>query len=409
MPNLDDESVEEVRHCVGCTTRIDEYTEVGFEGTRGPVCTNCHVNCHGCGNDFNDNSGATHAYVGGDSYCARCTRNDWFICNHCDDWTHVDESHGTTSGYSVCENCRDQYYHFCDNCEQYVDDDYQSEHQSNCYDNGEIHGYDYRPNPIFLHNEGEVDNAPIRTINVQSVIRNYRQVAYMGFELEMEYFGRGRSSFGDGVESCDIHDVTYLKSDGSLNHGFEMVTHPMTLAWAMENFPWQRIEQLNDGSFEGWGGSTAGLHIHVSRDGFANLSHQARFVHLITRNQNLYEILAGRSSERWANFNNDNLRNISRKLRRIESSERYSAVNLQNRATLEVRIFQSSLKPERIKMCLQLVDASVKYTENLSCNDMVTGKAFSSKSFIAWVATRPEYEILNSYLDTFSSTGQVGE
>ena len=412
MPNLDDESVQEPRSCVGCTTTIDQYTEVGFEGTRGPVCTNCHVVCGDCDGNFNDQSGATHAHDGNESYCARCTRDNWCCCNHCHDWTRVDETSYTTSGYSVCESCRDQYFHFCDNCEEYVDDDYSSEHASNCFSgNSEIHNYDYRPTPIFMVTEQELSNAPIRSHTENSVVRKYRQVAYMGFELEVEYDPRHSypaMSFGDGVESADIEDITYLKSDGSLNHGFEIVSHPMTLGWAMEHFPWERIEKLG-GGFGGWAATTAGFHVHVSRDGFSGVSHQARFVHLITRNKNLYESLAGRSSARWASFENDNLRNISRKLRRIDSSERYSAVNLLNRATLEVRIFQSSLKAERIKMYLQLVDASVKYTESLSCSDMVMGKALTGKSFIAWVATRPEYEILNSYLDTFSLTGQVGE
>jgi len=410
MPNLDDDSVPELRDCIGCSRTIDEFTELGFEGTRGPVCENCSATCEDCGNQFNEQSGSTHAADGsGNVYCYRCTRDNWFICNHCSDWAAVDSSSHTSGGYSVCESCRDQYYHFCDNCEEYIDDDYSGEHASNCYDNGEIHHYDYRPDPIFMHTVEDFDNAPLRSMANDTIIRKYRQIAYMGFELELEYLGEGQYTFSNGVEMCDIHNVTYLKNDGSLNHGFEMVSHPMTLGWAMENFPFEAIEHLNDGSFGGWNADTAGLHIHVSRDGFSGISHQARFVHLITRNKHLFETLAGRSSSRWARFDNDNLRNISRKLRRTEHCERYLAVNVQNRATLEVRIFQSSLKAERLKMCLQLVDASVKYTENLSCNDMIMGKALSSKSFIAWVASRPEYEILNSYLDKFSLTGQVGE
>lgn len=410
MPNLDDESVEEVRDCVGCNTRFDQYTEVGFEGTRGPVCTSCHQVCPSCNSDFNLNSGSTHAYDGSEHVCYQCTRNEWRMCYRCDDWAHQDYMRSVGHGYRICEDCCDSYYSFCDSCEEYVEDCDFGEHCSECHSgSGSINHYDYRPDPIFLHTDSDIANAPMRSSVDGNVVRKYRQIAYLGFELEMEYENNGMYTFGQGIDTCDIPDVTYLKSDGSLNHGFEMVSHPMTLAWAMENFPWDAIEQLNDGSFQGWSSGTAGLHIHVSRDGFTGLAHQGRFINLITRNAHLYQKLAGRNSQRWARFETDSLRNISRKLRRVENCDRYLAVNVLNRATLEVRIFQSSLKADRLKMCLQLVDASVKYTENLTCNDVVSGRAFDSKSFIAWVATRPEYEILNSYLDTFSSTGQVGE
>jgi len=409
MPNLDnDDVVPEVRDCVGCHYPIGESLEIGFEGTRGPVCVDCHANCGDCGMNFNLRSGNPHADYAGEVFCYRCTRNNFITCYHCDDYERDEQAAHVQGGARVCEDCRDNRYTYCDNCDEYINDGY-GDHQDSCFESGQIHSYDYRPVPIFLHKQEDYDNASICQHVSNGVVRKYRQIAYMGFELEVEYKNQGLLGFGDGVASADIENVTYLKSDGSLNHGFEMVTHPMTLAWAMEHFPWERIEHLNDGSFSGWDADTAGLHIHVSRDGFFSYGHQARFIHLITRNQHLFESLAGRSSARWARFDTSNLRNISRKLRHLDSSERYLAVNIQNRNTLEVRIFQSSLKTERIKMCLQLVDASVKYTENLACDDIIAGKAFDSKSFIAWVATRPEYEILNSYLDTFSSTGQVGE
>jgi len=227
--------------------------------------------------------------------------------------------------------------------------------------------------------------------------------------LEMEC-GGGHQDYRSAIQEFnDNEDIIYLKNDGSLNWGIELVTHPMTLSWAMENFPWSKIEHLGNAlNFKGWTTDTAGIHVHVSRDGFTGYSHQAKFVNFITRNEAFFSFLAGREGSRWASFDRSNIAGISGKLKRSRGSERYSAVNMQNKGTLEVRIFRSSLKMERIQMALQLVDASVKYTESLPISAIVTNNGLSARSFIAWLADKPQYAVLSSYIEEWSEAFRFG-
>lgn len=39
----------------------------------------------------------------------------------------------------------------------------------------------------------------------------------------------------------DQEEQIYIKHDGSLNEGFEIVTHPMTLRYHRENMPWKEV------------------------------------------------------------------------------------------------------------------------------------------------------------------------
>jgi hypothetical protein len=261
---------------------------------------------------------------------------------------------------------------------------------------------------VFHHIDDEYADARSIQKDTGRRIRNYKQIAYMGFELEVECMGDNRD-LRRGAELINERwsGIAYLKSDGSLHSGFEIVTHPMTLGYAMSKMKWDALGDLQAEAFDGWSTSTAGLHVHVSRDGFESELHQAKFVNFIHRNEEFMSYLAGRNSSQWASFSKEQLHGISGKIKRRHSSERYMAVNLNNPGTLEVRIFRSSLKPERIQMALQLVDAIVNYTQGLSVSDMVSGKGFNALTFASWVDSKPEYAVLKEYIDNWRVSVQT--
>lgn len=415
---INDNEVEEVDEpaeflCAGCHSTI--AGEPSATLNVGTVCEDCHGTCMDCSTDFNMNSGSPHASTDDGYACGRCTRNNWMYCAHCSDWASNDSGAYVQYLGSVCEYCRDNAFTWCEGCDEYREqDDY--DHFDNCNTSGLVHDYSYRPTPGFHHTLIEYDNARIIEQESQDTLRKYRKIAYMGFELEVECES-DRNSYRNGAESFGSISEVYLKGDGSLNYGFEIVTHPMTLDYAMGGLAqplWDTIEALGSKGFSAWETSTAGLHVHVSRDGFACESHQARFVHFVHRNEEFLSWLAGRGKSRWASYSKEQLQNLRGKLRRQYNSERYMAVNLNNSGTLEVRIFRASTEPLRIKMALQLVDAIVNYTEKLSANQMVLGKAFSSESFIQWVSPQARYAILTDYLTRWvepfqSGLPQIGE
>lgn len=63
----------------------------------------------------------------------------------------------------------------------------------------------------------------------------------------------------------------YCKHDGSLNDGFELVTHPMSLSYHRTEMPWEALlrEAVRMGYLSHQSG-TCGLHIHVSREAFGD-------------------------------------------------------------------------------------------------------------------------------------------
>jgi hypothetical protein len=325
------------------------------------------------------------------------------MCYECDDWCWSDDASFDRHGRAICVDCVDGY-EWCDSCDAYVQE---SDDYHNCSDN-RIHNYDYRPTPVFYHTTEEFDNARIILKDSRYVMRNYRQIAYLGLEIEVESMG---NSIKQGCDLLGTHDeVFYLKSDGSINNGFEIVTHPMTLGWAKNNFPFQALESLEAMGYESWQPDSTGLHIHVSRDGFRSESHQGYFINLITRNQRFFEALAGRSGSRWAQFDKGNLKHIGQRIRRTRGTDRYSAVNVQNAPTLEVRIFNGSLNRRRLTMSMELVDACVKYTEFMTPKDVITGNSFDWEQFAEWVFTNSDaYTTLNEYITEFQTTGQIGE
>ena len=63
----------------------------------------------------------------------------------------------------------------------------------------------------------------------------------------------------------------YCKHNGSLDDGFELVTHPMSLSYHRTEMPWEALlrEAVRMGYLSHQSG-TCGLHIHVSREAFGD-------------------------------------------------------------------------------------------------------------------------------------------
>jgi hypothetical protein len=224
------------------------------------------------------------------------------------------------------------------------DDDHDCNDVSNL-----IHEYDYRPRPHFF-GEGTY---------------------HFGFELEVESRSDSRREGAEYViDRLGTH--AYLKRDGSLNNGFEIVTHPHTLEEYQKEFNWGCMTGLGERGYRSWNTRTCGLHVHVSRTAFGVVEkqadllkaqgHELRFIKLIYDNQRQIERLAGRSSS-YARFNDKG--KLANRVKYGHQDDRYEAVNSQNSETLEVRVFKGSLKPTRILSAIELVHASVEYTRDL--------------------------------------------
>jgi hypothetical protein len=345
--------------------------------------------------------------------CPSCRDDNFFRCEDCENHYDTELESENTVDYGdriVCDNCYSGNYRYCESCDTdrsvHDDDHYHEDEDDNDYRNSHIHSYNFKQVLIMHQTDDDLKNATIIQDNQSNWAHPYAAITHLGLELEIE---AKNASISDGVDLLlpSIEDDTLiLKYDGSLSHGFEIVSQPMTLAWAKDNFPWDSLRELASIGFRSWNTQTCGLHVHVARDAFISPSHQAKFIHLIMRNGEAWRPIGGRTNTHWAKYDRDQLYRLPEKIKGRFGDDRYTAVNMCNRATLEIRIFRGSLKPERVKAALEFADACVEYTRKLSINEIISKKGLNADEFIKWASTQEKYPNLNSYLITNLSEGE---
>ena len=387
--------------CCNCGSDI-EADKVTMDIDGDPVCSECAFNCERC-NYVYSNPDEAKCVDGGEYWCHSCVSNYANYCDGHDEWHSEDSYTAQDRAGSFCERCIQGAY-FCEECDEYNFDGCER-----CADRGDnervIHDYNYRPDPIFHATQ---DNERL----------------YFGMEIEVEAPKRNWESRQNASEyaqqKLEMADLAYLKSDGSLNCGFEIVTHPMTHDFFKNEQPefWDTLEHLRtDMNMRSWSTETCGLHIHISRTGFNGGSHMHRFLSLVYGNESAYSTLAGRNGSRWAKFDDvmherrmiydtdaqiwrnspkPAFRTYKAKIKDGRNTDRYSAVNTQNANTLEMRIFRGSLKESTVKACLDLAHASVEYTRTLTVKQVRDG-ALQWGAFHDYISARPElYAELNA-------------
>lgn len=260
-----------------------------------------------------------------------------------------------------------------------------------------IHSYNYRPDPRFL------GQGPL----------------YLGFELELGFPESGVYGVSDAAEA--VHEIVdpyaYLKEDGSIDHGFELVSHPMSFAFATDRFPMEdMMASLRNNGAESSSG--LGIHVHVSRAGFDSPSHVYRWLKLLYRNSQQVERIARRRNSHWAMFrpeerllgkmyakgwphsyqmtmDEDQQIRASHRSQfgsQYYGSHRYSAVNCNTgHGTFEVRVFRSTTSTRKLMAAIGLCHSSIEYTRELTAADVCQRDGWQWSSFADWVADRPQY------------------
>lgn len=357
--------------CVDCstiyaTTRYTDWrSSINTVGFMQLTQIEGDLRCDTCTNEFYHENGGRHNYN---------------TCQSCDDIFHRDNGYWYRDTL-YCYDCYENYYYECNDCgtECWEGDGHECDDEDE--DNGSIHSYSYRPSPYFF-GTGQY---------------------HLGFELEVEARSNSRYEGAELVQNA-LGAHSYMKDDGSLSDGFEVVTHPHTLEKYQTEFNWEFVSRLKSEGYRSWNTDTCGLHVHVSRTAFGTgetpwgrvdrdaiilkrQAHELRFMKLIYDNQRQVERIAGRSNNNYATFQ-DKGKLVSKLKFGNQSSGRYSAINTENDATLEVRVFKGSLRKERVLSALEFVAASVEYTRDLK----VTAKnqALSWLRFTAYVSENIE-------------------
>ena len=315
----------------------------------------CTYKCPGCNEAWSLST--KYEDIDSSSYCTPCFNkytddNEITDCDYGSHYTLSELIYSDVRDEAMCRSCYDNYIE-CGDCgyEYQEDNGHECENDDDTSDYSEyIHNYSYRPRPLFFPDA----NHPY----------------YLGIELEVEVCGdESRNDCAEMIVE-GLSNRVYLKEDGSLSNGFEIVTHPHTLLEYQTNVDWGFLKVLSKMGVRSWNRSSCGLHVHVSRTAFqgntyaASEAHKVRFNKLIYDNQRQVERIAGRKNNSYATFNDKG--KVIRKVKyHTQSNGRYSAVNMEPEDTLEVRVFKGSLRKERVLSGIEFVVAAVEYTRNL--------------------------------------------
>lgn len=339
--------------------------------------------------------------VGGGIVCSECYEHHTTTCDRCGSTIWIDDGYGDECT-TLCHHCYDNHYTRCSCCDAMLheDDAYHLDgydYCSECYHdevdrNRSIHDYGYKPEPIFYGDSNR----------------------FFGVELEIDGAGKDGDNADEllAIANRDNEHI-YIKGDGSLDDGLEIVTHPMSLDYHKQ-FQWDEImkKAINLG-YRSHQTSTCGLHIHVNRDCFGDSREEqdeiiARILYFIEHHWNELLRFSRRteySMNRWAaryGFEK-NGRDILEKAKKGNLG-RYAAVNLMNYMTIEFRLFRGTLKYNTLIAALELVNAicdlAIKLSDegiaNMSWSEFVSN--ITEPELIAYLKERRLY--INEITDT---------
>lgn len=339
--------------------------------------------CDICGCEIKEEDGT---WVDDQFLCHECVDEHCTTCDHCGETIWINDA-VQDDDTTLCETCYNDYYHRCECCNRIIHDnninwrgDYP--YCNSCYDdfNDEIEEYSYKPDPVF-YGDGN---------------------RYLGVELEVDCGGKDDDNASKLKEIANsIYEHIYIKSDGSIDDGFEIVSHPMTLDYHMNNMDWEALlhEAIKMG-YRSHQTSTCGLHIHVNRNAFGdNQAEQeeviGKILFLIEKHWNEVFCFSRRSQynmNRWsARYGYEKTGKEILKKAKCSDHGRYSAVNLCNYSTIEFRLFRGTLKYNTFIATLQFVDTIC---------DMAISMSQSELEELSWseLVKRIEYPELIQYL-----------
>lgn len=366
------------------------------------ICQSCYEDdyftCDECGDIRNTSDGEwlerEERFI-----CLACLRHNYTRCDECGDWIPDAERIETAHADFICQSCYEDGYFTCDECgEVFPESDYGSDGccercaEENIGSNDSVHSYSYKPSPIFHRADTEQQDS---------------RLLYMGIELELSHDSgiERNTNISECLEilngSNDEERNVYLKEDGSLELGFEIVSHPRTLAsWhtfrpTIENY-FKAARQYTDGSRDG-------LHVHISRRGMKP-AHMARLGAFIAACQDEIVIVARRNSAEWAKYHAKP--NSGKSVKdTLGIQDRYTALNWRNDATAEFRIFKATLDATEFYAAIEFAHAAYRFTKcAIGLLEIIRGNPW--EQFLAFLNShRDRYGSLVQFLETEYSKG----
>lgn len=303
--------------------------------------------------------------------CQSCYEDETTVCDNCGERIWVDDS--VRDDYTeVCQSCYENYFTRCEHCDRliryteviYLDGNEDEPYCSDCAERigssrNFIQSYYFKPVPIF-HGNG---------------------TRFLGVELEIDWGGECHNNAANlmDIANASVNNL-YVKHDGSLDEGMELVTHPMTLDYHMNEMPWKAVmrEAVQMG-YRSHQTSTCGLHIHVNRDSFGKTEKEqeaviAKILFFVENCWNEFLRFSRRTQaqmEQWAaRYGRKNSPKEQMDHVKKAYAGRYTCVNLTNANTIEFRMFRGTLRYNTLIATLQLISELCNMALCLSDDEM---------------------------------------
>ena len=355
------------------------------------------------------------------TWCRRCHSRYYQPCDECNTMVfndnrrsvlHVFED-GEAVSRMVCNTCSDTHYTRCDTCDtlQSTGAMIQRHNRTICHRCDEN---------IMFDNDGDIMVLPKNQIITHYRYRPDKLIfnkndeqteMYFGIELEIDGAGE-RHDYAHELMKM-VHEnakyqMAYIKHDGSLESGFEIVTQPCSYDFHANSFPWAEVMNLaREMGYESK--PSCGLHIHVSRKYFGRTTERqdekiAKVIYIVEKFWAQIVKFSRRTEakmHRWARrYMNDgwerrrpdltpsDMLNIA-----YRSHNRYACVNLRNEHTIEFRMFRGTMQKDVLFSALQFVKLICEIANEKSVNELNV----MTWGHIVNEAKRREYTLLMKY------------
>jgi hypothetical protein len=353
------------RHENGSEGQLWRTTDM-FEirvGVRLALDFTCMELCADCG--AYEYSNRLWLTADGTRVCQACYDEKYEICAFCEQAFRVEDMIAVAGDLLCCDDCHSERFVVCERCGDEIlsADAWHSRRtdeilclacsereEEEAEDEGEGYFHDHWAKlPVVFH--------------------GFDSDMYYGMELEMECGRANRDKVVDAIADRTERDW-YLENDGSLDNGIEVVAHARTFKSWQEFWPTYDEKALKPALRLGCtahDNGNCGIHIHTSLAAWGE-EQLYRLFRLLYDPRNYQDVLDisqrnERALSEWASLRVEDIGKSKETIQRKMSPfpGRYAALNITDH-TLEIRIFRSNLRIERVRKNMEFVHALYCYT-----------------------------------------------
>ncbi len=208
----------------------------------------------------------------------------------------------------------------------------------------------------------------------------------LGAEIEVDCGGKSEEHAKQVLEiMCGIEEENghaletkmYCMRDGSLTNGLEFATMPCSLEYHKKEMDYKKMfKYLDENGYKAHDTTTCGLHIHANRSylGKTELVQQltiSKILYILEKFNEEICVIARRDN-RYSKFvgSGKNETSIVELYGKYKDKDKYVALNMKHKDTIEFRCFKGTLKYETFILTLEFVKDIIDYAKSINIEEI---------------------------------------